>query len=198
MTSFKRVGNVRFSSGIRLSFVMVAVLVAAVACGSKSEAQQATDALNAGLEAHQAGNLTDAQTDYKDCLKHDTTNKYCLYNLGLIAQTQGSMTEAENDYRLSLATDPNYTPALFNLAIVRTAAGAPAEAISLYRQYVKLLPKDAGGHLNLGLLLIQTPATSAEGQTELATAKSLDPKIVLPSPSATASPSPSPTPSPSP
>lgn len=158
---------------------MAAVLVMTVAaCNSKSEADQATEALNAGLQAHVAGNLEQASTQYKECLKHDAANKLCLYNLGLIAQTQGRAAEAENYYRLALATDANYAPALFNLAILRTAASPPAidEAIGMYRQVLITQPENAAAHLNLGLLLLGQGKT-AEGNASIATAVRLDPTL---------------------
>lgn len=179
------------------SFLVLAVAVAA--CSSKTPAQLASEALNAGLKAHAAGNLDEASKQYKECLKQEPSNKYCNYNLGLIAQTQGRMVEAENYYRLSLATDPNYPPAIFNLAIVRTKAGAPQDAIALYRQYVQLKPNEAGGHLNLGLLLIAT-GDKVEGDKEIAKATALDPKIQVPasSPAASASGKPAASSSPAP
>ena len=175
------------------------LIVGVVACSSKSEAQQASDALQSGLQAQAAGKLDQAATNYKECLKHDQTNKYCLYDLGTIAQTQKSAFAAENYFRLALASDPNFAVAVFNLAILRTQAGAPTEAVTLYRQYVKLMPNDAAGHLNLGLLLNQT-GNATEGAAEIAEALRLDPGFSsrLPSPSPTDSPSPSPSSSPSP
>lgn len=166
------------------------LILAVAACSSRTPAQLASDALNAGLEAHTAGNLDEASRRYNECLKHEPSNKICTYNLGVIAQTQGRMVEAENYYRLALAADPNYLPAIFNLAIVRTRAGAKADAIALYRQYVELKPQDAGGHLNLGLLLIAT-GDKAEGQREIAMASALDPEIQVPASSPVVTPAPS-------
>ena len=101
--------------------LLLGLALALAGCGGKSEAQLAVDALNAGLAAQAAGNLEEAKTHYSECLKHDATNKVCLYDLGVVAQTQNQPTAAENYYRLALASDPNYPPALFNLAILRTS-----------------------------------------------------------------------------
>lgn len=166
------------------------LILAVVSCSSKTPAQLASEALNAGLAAHTAGNIDEASRQYKECLKQEPSNKYCNYNLGVIAQRQGRAVEAENYYRLSLATDPNYPPAIFNLAILRNDAGAQAEAIALYRQYVEFKPDDAGGHLNLGLLLIAS-GEQRQGQREIAKATKLDPNIQVPATSQQASPSPS-------
>jgi tetratricopeptide (TPR) repeat protein len=184
--------------------VLVASLIGGTAaCSGKSDAELASDALSAGLTAQQAGDLDTARTQYKLCLKYDPNNKVCLYDIGLLSQTAGSLAEAENYYRMALASDTNYTPAIFNLALVRDKLGAPQEAISLYRHYVQLVPNDPGGHLNLGYLLIRS-GSATEGYAELATAKRLNPALVVPtappssSPSATPKPSASPTASPTP
>ena len=161
-----------------LALTLTLVFVAA-ACGGKSETQLAADELAAGLVSDNAGNQADASTHYLACLKHEATNKYCLYNLGHIAQTQNQTAQAENYYRQALAQDPNFPAPIFNLAILRTGLGDTAGAIALYRQYVALSPTDAGGHLNLGLLLRAT-GDQAGAATELAAAIKLNPKLVIP------------------
>ena len=187
--------------------ILVVLLVAgAAACSGKSDAELASEALNAGLTAQNAGDLETARTQYLLCLEYEPTNRFCLYDLGTIAQTAGSLQEAENYYRLALTQDGNYTPAIFNLAIVRERLGVPQDAITLYRQYIQLRPNEAGGHVNLGYLLIKTGNT-AEGYAELAAAKKLNPQLDVPTappsgssptpaPSATATPEPTPTPEP--
>jgi tetratricopeptide (TPR) repeat protein len=176
--------------GLALAAALVAVSL--TACGSKTDAQLANDALQSGLEAQAAGQLDRAATAYNDCLKHEPKNKVCLYDLGTVEQAQDHAVAAEADYRLALAIDPKYAPALFNLAIIRADAGSFDEAIGLYRQYLTLTPKSAAGHFNLGLLLNRTGA-SAEGKTEIAAALALDPTLRsrLPSSPPSASPSPS-------
>jgi Tfp pilus assembly protein PilF len=75
------------------------VLLLSAAClQNKSQAQQASDSLNKGLQAHAAGKLDEASKDYHDVLTHDPQNKFALYNLGVIAQTQGQLGQAENYY----------------------------------------------------------------------------------------------------
>lgn len=172
-------------SGLVARILLTALIVLGLAaCGTKTEAQLASDALEAGLQAQTAGNIDQAAADYKECLKHDATNKFCLYDLGTVAQAQNLSADAENDYHQSLAADPSYAPAIYNLAILRTQAGANAEAIALYRQYIAIKPDDAAGHFNLGLLLNQTGDTT-DGASEIAQALKLNPALSsrLPSPS---------------
>jgi tetratricopeptide (TPR) repeat protein len=170
---------------VPLTLVLVAAL-ALSACGGKSAAQRATDELNAGLAAQQAGNLDEAVRHYQECLKQDPRNVACIYDLGLVSHLRGNAADAEANYRLALSIDPNYTPALFNLAILRTQQGGADEAISLYQRYIALKPDDAAGHLNLGLLL-RAKGDTAGADQELATALRLDPSISVPQASATAS-----------
>jgi tetratricopeptide (TPR) repeat protein len=178
--------------------MILSLAVGVVACGGKSEAQLASEALGAGVAAYQSGNIDEATKQYKECIKHDPTNKVCLYDLGLIAHTQNRLPEAEQYYRQSLSSDPSYTPAIFNLAILRTNLGDKQEAVQLYRRYVALKPDDASGHLNLGLLLRTTGERTA-GDAEIALAQQLDPKISVPlqSPSASSAPTKSASPEPS-
>src|SRR5580765_6985382 len=116
----------RRSQGILMMLLLVGALSVA-ACGGKSEAQQASEALARGLAAHQAGSLEQAANEYRECLKHDAQNKFCNFNLGVIAQAQNNATEAEKDYRLALSIDPEFSSAIWNLAILRGGLGATDE-----------------------------------------------------------------------
>jgi tetratricopeptide (TPR) repeat protein len=163
----------------RACVVALISVAVTVGCSGKTDAQLASASLADGLTAQAASNLTLAGTDYLDCLKHDAMNEYCLYDLGLIAQTQNRPAAAENDYRLAMVSDPDFGAAIFNLAIIRTQAGATQEAISLYRHYIQVAPTDAGGYLNLGLLLRATGDT-VNGSADIAIALRLNPKLVVP------------------
>jgi Tfp pilus assembly protein PilF len=156
---------------------LMAVLAALAACGgsstqSQSEAQIATNDVNAGLSAQAAGHLADAATDYKNAITHDPRNTFAYYDLGLVDQLQGQAAAAEQNYRAAIQIDPNFAPALFNLAILRTVP-SPAEAEELYRHVISIHANDAAAHLNLGFLL-RAEGRTAEGDTELNTAVSLD------------------------
>jgi tetratricopeptide (TPR) repeat protein len=164
------------------------------ACGSssaaKSDAQQASDALTAGLQAQGQGHTQEAINDYNTVLKHDSKNKYAYYNLGVIDQGAGRNDSAEKDYRNALQIDPEFVSALFNLAIIRTVP-SPSEAESLYRHVIANDSANAAAHLNLGFVL-RTEGRQAEGTTELQTAVRLDPQLASRVPDLNASPSPSP------
>jgi tetratricopeptide (TPR) repeat protein len=149
------------------------------------DAKKATTALNAGLKAHSAGNLTRAAADYKKVLTYDPSNKFAFYNLALIDEASGNYGLAQDKYRAALKTDPAYEPALFNLAILRTGTD-PKEAITLYKSAVAADKKDAAAWLNLGLLL-RAAGQTREGDRAVLRAVSLNPKLKDPKPATTRS-----------
>ena len=129
----------------------MAALLVACSGDEKTEADEALEALNRGLEAHVAGDLDGAAAEYQDVLEIDPRNSFAIYNLGLIDQTRGNFQSAETRYRLALSITPDFTAALFNLAIIRTELGDREEAISLYRQVIAVDPNHATGHLEPGV-----------------------------------------------
>ena len=159
--------------------IAAALLLTLVACGGKTPAQVAEEELNAGLAASSQGQADQAATHFRACVAADSLNKTCIYNLGVLAQQAKHAAEAENDYRLALLIDPQFPGALFNLAILRAEAGSIDEAIALNRAYITIKPENAFAHLNLGLLL-RASGHVKEGEAELATARSLDPTVVIP------------------
>ena len=155
--------------------LLVALLVGACSKG-KSDAEQASAALAAGLKAHTAGRLDEAAADYRKVLVYDPRNKFAYYNLGVIEQAQGDGRSAESNYRIALTIDPDFVPALFNLAILRTAQGEGRESIDLYRHVIEIDPSYAAAHLNLGFLLVDI-GQPKKGKAELAIAVGLDPSL---------------------
>jgi len=139
------------------------------------DAKKAKTALDAGLKAHAAGDLTTAAADYKETLKYDSKNKFAYYNLALIDEAAGNYGLAEQKYRAALKSDPAYEPALFNLAILRTSRD-PEEAIGLYKKAVATNPKDAAAWLNLGLLL-RAAGQEREGDKDVLRAIGLNPDL---------------------
>jgi tetratricopeptide (TPR) repeat protein len=174
------------------------VAFAASGCGAKSGTDLAAEALAAGVQAHQAGDLALAAQKYREAVQHDPQNKFAYFNLGVIDQVEDRLPSAENNYRIALSIDRDFQQALWNLAILRTDLGGQTEAIELWRHYLTLADA-AGAHFNLALLLRAT-GNQVEGNAEMSRALELDPALVDPAtvPSPTAGPSPSPSPSPSP
>ena len=159
---------------------------ATAATSARPDAKKATTALDAGLKAHSAGDLTEAARKYEETLEYDPDNKFAFYNLALIDEAAGNYGLAEEKYRAALESDPAYGPALFNLAILRTGAD-PEEAIGLYQAAVKADKKDAAAWLNLGLLL-RASGQKREGDKAVLRAVALNPDLVDPAGAGTESP----------
>lgn len=148
---------------------------AGASSSSTPDAKKAASALDAGLKAHSAGDLTAATADYKKALGYDPKNKFAFYNLALIDEAAGNYGLAEAKYRSALETDPTYEPALFNLAILRTGRD-PQEAIKLYKAAVASNKKDAAAWLNLGLLL-RAAGQETAGDKAVLRAIAINPKL---------------------
>jgi Tfp pilus assembly protein PilF len=144
------------------------------------DAKKALTAVNAGLEAHSAGDLALAEENYNSALEYEPTNKFAFYNLALIDESDGNYGLAEDKYRSAIETDPKYGPALFNLAILRTASDDAKEAISLYERVVAADKKDAAAWLNLGLLL-RDQGQERTGDEDVLRAIALNPSLEDPS-----------------
>ncbi len=165
----------------------IALALGATACGgsgsgdstSAPDAKKAATALDAGLKAHAAGDITAATASYEKTLKYDATNKFAFYNLALIDEASSNYGLAETKYRSALKTDPAYEPALFNLAILRTGPN-PKEATALYKRAVASNPKDAAAWLNLGLLQ-RASGDKVGGNASVLKAIALNPKLKDPS-----------------
>lgn len=182
--------NARIPGRLVQSLAVVAVLAfGATACSSSDaapgaddsstvapDAKKAQTALDAGLEAHAAGDLTTAAEYYRTTLEYDATNQYAFYNLALIDEADGNYGLAEDKYRSALESDRAYGPALFNLAILRTASDDSEEAISLYERAVAADKKDAAAWLNLGLLLREA-GQERRGNEDVLLALALDPSL---------------------
>jgi tetratricopeptide (TPR) repeat protein len=154
-----------------------AVLLAA-GCSNSSTSSSGTQAsalLRAGLQAQAHGDVAQAQSEYRAVLKIDPSNVYAFYNLGVIAQTGRSTDQAADDYQRALAADADYTPALYNLATME-AGTAPKQAAALYEKVVRLDPKDAKAHLNLGIVL-KGLGKGTQGDAQIAQALRLDPAL---------------------
>lgn len=129
------------------------------ACGGDggSSKEDATELLNAGLQAEVQGDYATAQTKFQELLEVDPTNKFANYNLGYIAQTvDRDNTAAAEYYEAAIKADPQYGPALYNLAIIETSKGNKARAIDLYKRAITADPTDANANLNLGFLLFES------------------------------------------
>jgi tetratricopeptide (TPR) repeat protein len=174
------------------------VLAGAVATSCNSgKADPAGDALARGVAAQNAGKPEDAKRAYYETLAADPKNVLAFYNLGQIARVANKPAIAEGYYRQALEIDGNHVSSIFGLAYVRAQQDAVQDAIVLYRRVIVLDVNNAAAHYNLGLLL-RISGSIAEGDSEVAKGRQLDPSFAAPGPVPTPAPPASPTPSGSP
>ena len=115
-------------------------------------------ALQTAMTQHQAGNLAQAETLYKQVLQAAPNQPDALHLLGLIAKQKGDLKTAVQLMRKALNFNPNYVEAYVNLgATLHEQSGQEqdnlAEAADCYRKALALRPNYAEVHSNLGVVL---------------------------------------------
>ena len=153
----------------------------AVSCNSGKTTDPAGEALARGVAAQNAGKPEDAKRAYYETLAADPRNVLAFYNLGQIARIANKPGIAEGYYRQALEIDGSNVGSMFGLAYVRAQQDAVPDAIALYRRVVVLDPNNAAAHYNLGLLL-RISGSIAEGDSEIAKGRQLDPSLAAPGP----------------
>ena len=104
-----------------------------------------------GLTYRHLGRFADASKYFREGLKRDPRNAFCLFNLGYIEERQGNTAKAEVLFRESLRLNPNLADALLELADLRIASKNFAEAAQMLRRYVKISPNPASGYYKLAM-----------------------------------------------
>ena len=140
-------------AGLCIAAVAVAVVLGLVIWGGSSPTPSATSLVNAGIAAQNAGNNATASKDYVAALSIEPKNVFALFDLGDVQQYMGNVSAAQSNYFHALAINPNFEAALYNLAtLVRPSTRRRPRA--LYGQVIRLSPKDADAHFNLGFILL--------------------------------------------
>lgn len=114
-----------------------------------------SEALDIGVKYHQAGNLQQAESVYRQILQVAPQNVVALHLLGVIAHQVGQNDQACNYIGQALRLRPDYVEAHSNLGLVLMAQGKVEEAVASLTQAVRLNPRYAEAHNNLGLALQQ-------------------------------------------
>lgn len=105
-----------------------------------------------GLSHASLGRFDLARQDFKNGLKLDPRDAFCLFNLGLIAQQQGDDDDATSTYEKVLGIDPNFAHALLQLATLRMQAGRFPEAEVLLKRYIRVAHNAAPGYYKLAMV----------------------------------------------
>jgi Tfp pilus assembly protein PilF len=110
-------------------------------------------ALQTAMAQHQAGNIIQAETLYKQVLQAAPNQPDALHLLGLIAKQKGDLKTAAQLMRKALNFNPNYVEAYVNLGATLQEQGNLVEAADCYRKALNLRPNYAEVHSNLGVVL---------------------------------------------
>jgi tetratricopeptide (TPR) repeat protein len=110
-------------------------------------------ALQIAMSQHQAGNLSQAESLYKQVLKAAPKQPDALHLLGLIAKQKGDFKTAVQLMKQSLTQNPNYVEAYVNLGATYQETDNLIEAADCYRKALALRPNYAEVHSNLGVVL---------------------------------------------
>jgi predicted O-linked N-acetylglucosamine transferase (SPINDLY family) len=115
-------------------------------------------AIEAGLQYHRAGQLTEAEKIYRQVLETDPSNADAMHLLGLIAYQRGSHAAAEELIRGALARRPSEPTYLNNLGQALQGQGRFREARACYEKALAAAPAYPEAYCNLGNVLCQLEA----------------------------------------
>jgi predicted O-linked N-acetylglucosamine transferase (SPINDLY family) len=108
------------------------------------------EALQLGVQQHQAGNLQQAEQIYQAILQADPQQAEALHLLGLVAFQVGHPEMACTYLTQALRFRPDFAVAHNSLGVVLKSQGKLAEAEACYQQALRLNPDYAEAHYNLG------------------------------------------------
>jgi protein O-GlcNAc transferase len=123
------------------------------------------DAIQLALRHHQAGQLREAESIYRQILQLHPNQPDALHLLGVAMQQSGNTTAAIEFIQKAIAADPRHSAFYNNLGNVLRHVHRNAEAIAAYRKAIELAPDAADPRRNLAMLLIAS-AQAAEAIAE--------------------------------
>ena len=113
------------------------------------------EALTLGLKHHQAGQLQQAESIYRQILKVDPQNADAWHYLGVLAMQVGQFPAAVDSIRRAIAIHPSAPGFHSNLGSVLGAMGRYDEAVESFKAALKLDANHFDAHNNLGTALIK-------------------------------------------
>ena len=114
------------------------------------------DALLAkAINAHQAGQLHNAQALYRAALKKVPKHPVALHFFGISQIQEGQTDNGIKFVREALKHNPDYIEAHYNLACALQALGQLGEAAEHYGRVLAVHPNNADAHNNFGAILLE-------------------------------------------
>lgn len=108
----------------------------------------AENSLNLAHQFHQAGEISKAESLYREVLAQDADNPIALHGLGLVAYQSDAFDAAIGLFEKAVAHQSDYTQALNNLGNALSAAKRYDEALQRYEAVLELAPDHAGAMAN--------------------------------------------------
>ncbi len=113
---------------------------------------ESTELFQQALIAHQAGDLSQAERDYRRVLELEPEHARALTNLGVLLARQGQNDEAIRLYTSAIAAAPTLPDAPYNLGNLYRRLGQLEGAAWAYQMCIRIAPQQARAYLNLGLV----------------------------------------------
>ena len=105
------------------------------------------------MASFRAGNLGDAENNFKDVLRHDPRHLAALNLLGIVLTHVKKYEEAEPYFKTALQLNPNSDATLYNYGIVLKALNRPNEALERFSQALAINSTIAATWNNRGTVL---------------------------------------------
>src|SRR5580692_11596330 len=112
-----------------------------------------SESIQKGLELHNSGNLQQAEAEYKKILRVDPRHADALHLLGVLGQQRGEPSLAIEYIGKAIAVNGSNAVYHTNLAAAHQALGRNYDAENCCRRAIRLEPRYAEAHYNLGLAL---------------------------------------------
>ncbi len=111
---------------------------------------EATEKYNAGVEAFDAGNIPDAEKQFRQAIALDSNYIEAYYNLGhLLLQTE-RLQEAVQAFEKAISINPNIAMLHFMLGTAWAVAGDELQSFRATIRGLQVDPYDPNGHSNAG------------------------------------------------
>ncbi len=121
--------------------------------GKKPNHAKAQEALQRGIQFHQAGRFGEAIGWYQKTLEIQPENTDALNNLGGVLQAQGKLDEAVAYYKKAISIKPDSAEAHYNFGNALKEQGKLDKAVASYQKVVSIKPDFAEAYHNLGYAL---------------------------------------------
>lgn len=145
---------------------------------AQSDANRIREKFLGAMNAHQRGNLAQAENAYRRIIDSAPEHAGSIHNLGLVLFQLGNAEEAVAMFRRALEVAPDYDEAYNNLGVVLESQGLLDEAHAAYRRALELKPDYATAYGNLGDVLYKQ-GRFAEAESMYRKALRLEPANVV-------------------